>query len=59
MVIHFLENGLSTESIIEKIAIQTLTAVAQAECECILKWANGGRIAAMAFGIQYGRKSHA
>lgn len=38
-VSHFLENGLSTEGIIEKITIQILATVAQAERERILKWA--------------------
>lgn len=58
IAIRFLENGLSTEGTMGKKVIQILAAVAEAERERILERTNDGRIAALAAGVKFGRKSH-
>lgn len=58
IAIRFLENGLSTEGTMGKMIIQILAAVAEAERERILERTNDGRIAALAAGVKFGRKSH-
>ncbi|WP_250275774.1 recombinase family protein [Escherichia coli] len=55
IAIRFLENGLSTKG---TMVIQILAAVAEAERERILERTNGGRIAALAAGVKFGRKKH-
>ena len=52
----FLDNGISTEGVMEKMVVTLLTAVAQAERHRILERTNEGRIAAKAKGIKFGRK---
>ncbi|SXE75254.1 Resolvase/TnpR [Klebsiella variicola] len=58
IAIRFLENGLSTEGTMGKMAIQILAAVAEAERERILERTNEGRVIAMAAGVRFGRKPH-
>ena len=54
--IQFLDDGISTEGSMGKMAVTILSAVAKAERFRILERTNEGRIEAKYKGIQFGRK---
>jgi len=56
VAIRFLDDGISTEGEMGKMVVTILAAVAQAERQRILMRTNEGRQAAMAKGVQFGRK---
>lgn len=56
VAVRFLDDGLSTEGTMGRLLITILSAVAQSERERILERTKEGRMAAMANGVQFGRK---
>lgn len=54
--VRFLDDGIGTEGSTGKLVVMILAAVAESERERIMERTNEGRQAAMAKGVQFGRK---
>ena len=58
VVVHFIDDGISTEGAMGKLVLTILAAVSQAEHQRILERTHEGRLEAQNKGIKFGRKPH-